>query len=236
MRVTIITCLFISLSFNTFSQDAKKMQRAWIRISTEYQPGANVPPDTGYRRLTVTKNKVYFSSTPAWDSNLQQDWSLKNNILSLMVSNYKVEELTDTSLIIAEEGFSRIKFLAEEYLASRDSTLTPAGEWNNKPFYIATDLVTPRYIGKEDFSKYIDDAIKGFSIPKKSLFKVTFIVTEDGKVENPQIVSSILDSFDAQAIAQIIKTSGKWRPASLKGKPIATRISYHIQYLDKLKF
>jgi hypothetical protein len=62
----------------------------------------------------------------------------------------------------------------------------------------------------------------------------TFIVTEEGKVENVIVRKGITGGFDAAVTKQLLKTSKNWTPAHFKGKPVQTEMMYEIKYLDAL--
>src|SRR5213079_3390348 len=103
--ITIVSC----------SQNQKKIQKAWIKTATVNLSDKEIGPDTLYTRYTFDKSILYISFYPAWDD-YKQEWSVNGNNLTIRFDTYKIEEVTDTSLTIALEGFRRFKFLSEEYL------------------------------------------------------------------------------------------------------------------------
>lgn len=203
---------------------------SWIKMRVENLSSNKIAEDTIYARYKFDKSKLFISFYPGWND-YQFNWSVQNNQLTLNFDTYTIEELTDTSLIISISGFRRIYFLAEDHCSSMEKNLQLIGEYNNKPLYAANRYITPRFSTKESLRPIIEEGTKEYSIPNASYLKVTFIVTENGKVENIKIISSILEGFDNAVISQIRKTSGKWQPAIFKGKPIQTEMFYEIRYL-----
>ena len=142
--------------------------------------------------------------------------------------------LSDTSLTIALDGFRRVKFLSEEYLTTQDKNLIPLEDFNGKALYKANNYITPRYSKKVSLKNIIQKNVEGYNIKKATNFLATFIVTEEGKVENIQILKGITEGFDKEIATQLSKTSKDWHPAYFKGKSIQTQILYEIKYLNSL--
>jgi hypothetical protein len=181
-------------------------------------------------RYTFEKSKVYISFYPAWET-YTLDWSVTGNFVTIGFATYNIEELTDTSLTIMQEGFTRIKFLTEEYLNSKENNLIPAGEVNGKPFYKANKIVTPRYEKKASLYDVLKKNTDGYNMKKEAYFLLTFVISEEGKVENVKVEQSIAEGFDAEVIKNLMKTSKDWKPAIYKGKPVATQMQFDIKYL-----
>lgn len=213
-----------------FSQNKTLTSHAWLKQRVENLSDQQMEVDTLYIRYKFEKSKLYISFYPTW-SDYQVNWTIRDNQLTIGFDTYTIEELTDTSLTIALNGFRRISFLAEDYCNSLEKHLQQIGEYNGKPLYQANKFITPRYSTKESLRPHIEQGTKEYSIPNASYFRVTFIVTEEGKVENIKIISSILEGFDNAVVSQLKKTSGKWQPATFNGKAIQTETFYEIKYL-----
>ena len=84
----------------------------------------------------------------------------------------------------------------EESLTNQKGNLDSIGVYNGKPLYKANQFVTPRFIGKGVFRNIIQKNTEGYNIKKASYFLATFIVNEEGKVENVKIVRGITEGFD----------------------------------------
>ena len=61
---------------------------------------------------------------------------------------------------------------------------------------------------------------------------MSFIITEDGRVENPKILKGIIEGYDNGVVEELLKT--RWRPAMHKGKAVQTLMYYEVKFLDSL--
>lgn len=233
MRTLITIFLLTFLSLSVLSQNTKMIQRDWIKVSTENLSDQEIAPDTLYTRYSFSKSSLNISLYPGWND-YTQNWLYKDNYLTIGFDTYKIELLNDTALTIALDGFRRFKFLSEEYLSSNEQYLDSIGQYNNKPLYKANNYISPRYNGKGRFRDIVQKDLEGYHIKKATNFLATFIVTEDGKVENIIIHKSIAEGFDAAVTKQLLKSSKKWSPARFDGKPVQTEMIYEIKYLDSL--
>jgi uncharacterized protein YpmB len=124
--------------------------------------------------------------------------------------------------------------LSEDHLSNQEKNLIRLGEFKGKPLYKANNFVTPRYSKKASLRDFIQKNIEGYNIKKATYFLATFIVTDQGKIENIQIVQGITDGLNNEIIKQLMKTSKDWKPAHFQGKPIQTQMFYDIKYLNSL--
>lgn len=232
MKSFLFLFLFSMSLLSGMAQQKPTLQKSWIKVSTENLSDKPIAPDTLYTRFAFGKHEVKFSFYPGWDD-YRQPLTRQNNDLTIGFDTYQIEELSDTSLTIALAGFRRYRFLAEEYLNSKDENLQALGEYNGKPLYRANRYITPRYKReglRDEMQKNLEDYHDG----KAAYFLATFIVTMEGKVEHVQIVRSISEGFDREFVRQLLKTSKDWQPATFKGQPVQTQMSYDIKYLQSL--
>ena len=229
MKSILLFYTLFSVALASLPQNQKKIQKSWVKISVENFSDRPIE-EVAYMRYTFGKNKVHVSFNPAWDT-YTLDWSLSGNNVTVGISNYAIEELTDTSLVIYQEGFNRVKFLSEEYLNSKENNLQQVGEINGKPFYKANEIVTARYEKSTSLTEVLSKNTSGYNIKSQSYFLLTFVVTEEGEIENIKVENSIAEGYDAEVIKNLLKTSKDWKPAYYKGKPVATQMCYDIKYL-----
>jgi hypothetical protein len=233
MRTLTILGVLTLLSLTTLGQNQKVIQRDWIKVSLENLSNQDIGPDTLYTRYSFSKSNLNMSFYPGWND-YTQTWTRSGNNLTLGFDTYNVELLNDTALIIALDGFRRLKFLSEEYLSSKEQYLDSIGQYNSKPLFKANNYITPRYKGQGSFRDYVQKDLEGYNIKKAAYFLATFIVTEDGRVENVIVRKGITEGFDAAVTKQLLKSSKHWTPARFKGKPIQAEMIYEIKYLDAL--
>ena len=217
----------------SFSQNIKKIQKSWVKVSVENLSQTDVAPDTLYIRYTFDKSKLYISFYPGWDD-YQQEWSSNQDNLKIGFASYHIEELTDTSLVIKLDGFRKYSFLAEEYLGNQEKYLDSIGVYNEKPLYKANNFITPRYLKGKSLRERLQKNTEGYNIKKANHFLLTFIVTEKGEIENIKIVKGITYGFDNEIIKQLQSTSKDWKAARHKSTAIQTEMFYEIKFLDSI--
>jgi hypothetical protein len=49
---------------------------------------------------------------------------------------------------------------------------------------------------------------------------MSFIVTDEGKIEDPKRLKGVATGFDKNIIKELLKTSKRWSPAMFKNRPI----------------
>jgi len=231
MKHLIFVITFFSLSLVGVAQNIKKIQKSWVKVSVENLSRTPIGPDTSYIRYTFDRSKLYMSFYPGWDD-YQQEWSADHDNLKIGIDTYTIEELTDSSLIIRLDGFRKFSFLAEEYLSNQEKNLDSIGMFNGKPLYKANDFITPRYLTGKSLRKLVEKNVLGYNIKRASRFLLTFIVDENGRVENIKIIQGITYGFDNEIIKQLQHTSKDWKAARYKSNPIQTEMFYEIRYLD----
>ena len=209
------------------------IQRDWVKVSLENLSTQNIEPDTLYTRYSFTKSNLNMSFYPGWND-YTQNWSIRGDNLTLGFDTYRIELLNDTALIIALDGFRRFKFLSEELLSGKEQYIDSIGQFNGKPLFKANNYITPRYKGPGSLKDYVQKDLEGYNIKQAAYFLATFIVTEEGRVENVVIKKGLTEGFDAAIKKQLVRSSKNWMPARFKGTPIQTEMIYEIKYLDPL--
>jgi hypothetical protein len=63
---------------------------------------------------------------------------------------------------------------------------------------------------------------------------MSFIVTSDGRVAEPKILTSVSEEYDKGIVNELLKTSKRWTPAMLRGEPVHTLVFFEIKFLDSL--
>ncbi len=233
MKTFLPAFCIVFLHLTSSAQNRKLLQRDWIKTSIENLSGREAGPDTLYTRYSFGKSKVDISFYPGWNE-FSQDWSINGSNLTIGFDTYQVETLNDSVLTISLAGFRRVNLLSEKLLASKEENLVSIGQYNGKPLYRANDFISPRYKGKGSFRSRIQANLEGYHIQKATYFLATFIITEEGKVENVIIRNGITHGFDAEVKRQLEKTSKDWKPAQFKGSPVQVEMAYEIKYLGGL--
>ncbi|RYZ27972.1 MAG: hypothetical protein EOO10_11080 [Chitinophagaceae bacterium] len=231
-KIFLFTALIL-ITVMSFAQAQKNIQRSWIKTSIEDLSGKVTEPDTLYTRYSFNKSGLNISFYPGWDD-YKMTWEVSDNSAKIGFDTYTIETLNDSVLVLFLDGFRRIKFMAEDYLSSQEKYLSSLGEYNGRSLYKASQAITPRFTGKDNFRNFIQKSVEGYNINRASYFLATFIISEEGRVENIKIIHGISEGFDREITKQLLATSKKWRPALFQGKPIQTEMFYDIKYLDSL--
>lgn len=219
---------------SSFSQEKKKLVKSWIKRESYTLPDNTRVEDTLYTRYSFQRSKIDISFSPGWSDNaFPQEWELSGDQLRIGFTTYTIEELTDSTLIIASPGFRRVVLDDEKWLSQKPENLHVIGVFNNEPLYEANKFITPRY-KKDGLRNVIQQSVEGYNVKKATTFIASFIVKKDGTIDNIQIIKGITDGFDAEVTRQLKKTSKDWSPAVYKGQPIQTQILYTIKYLDSI--
>jgi len=213
----------------------KLLKRSWIKRSIQEFSKLQQNTDSTYLRYTFENSHLLIAFEPAWHYTTMP-FSVKRDKLTLGFDQWTIEELTDSTLIIFLPGFRRISFHAEDYLRTIDQAIVQVGEFNGKPVYKATEIITPRYKKPNALINDINkqDRADDYNIRNEGIFLMSFIVTDEGKIEDPKIIKSVAAGYDAGIVKELRKTSKQWHPATLKGRPIQTLMVFEIKFLNSL--
>lgn len=209
------------------AQGQKMLMKSWIKQRVvALQPGAFVR-DTFYSRLTfIDKDFCVISNTPLWNTETM-DWETKGDFLKVGLVIYRVDTLTDSTLVLSEPDRRRIYFTDEQFLSKDTSLLIKDSIWNGEPVYEATKFITPRY-GIGEFNRMVIGALKNYDLDRDVKFKGTFIVGKDGSVNDVQVISGSKDKYEKAIVKAIESSSNDWTPATINGQSIQTRVTFSI--------
>ena len=211
----------------------KLLKRSWIKSSIEELGKGTTEPDTAYLRYVFTDRMVLYGFEPAWHSGMQIPYEVKGNKVKLAFDQWTIETLTDSTLTIFLKGFRRMKFFSEEYLRSKHDQIEQIGEHNGKPLYKPNRIITPRYLGSNPLANDIaKEERSDYNVRKAGTFRMTFVVTAEGNIEDPKILAGVAEGFDKKIINELMKTSRRWTPAVFEGQAVQTLIMFDIEYLD----
>jgi TonB family protein len=112
---------------------------------------------------------------------------------------------------------------ARHQARTNDVGYTQAEPLNGYPdlySYFNTNLVYP--------AEALKDSIEGIQT-------VSFIINEKGKIEQIQAINSLGEPFEKEC-RRLIEKMPQWKPATLNGKPVASRISLPLTFqIQKIK-
>ena len=115
-------------------------------------------------------------------------------------------------------------------LAGSESTAVPAGLIQDKPWdFTSVDKVPSYPGGMQAFYKYLGGSIK---YPKEAADKkvegkvfMQFVVEKDGSLNDIKVISGPGSGTNEEAL-RVLKSSPKWNPSLVKGKPV--RVMFHL--------
>src|SRR5882757_1951493 len=115
-RTQLLLLCFILFSTALYAQPKRQLQRSWIKTGMYQLPGNEKMADTTYTRYTFNKGgEVFISFYPAWNGQ-PMTWSMDGSQLTIGLSTWTIEELSDSTLTISQAGFRRFVLYAEDYL------------------------------------------------------------------------------------------------------------------------
>jgi TonB family protein len=85
------------------------------------------------------------------------------------------------------------------------------------------------------FSANLEYPSDGLKDSIQGVQTISFVINTTGKPEQIQVVSSLGESFDKES-RRLVENMPAWRPATLNGKPVASKISLPITFhIQKIK-
>jgi hypothetical protein len=216
--------LFVMFIFcSAYSQDFNTMAGDWIRVKAEYKDGGKLPNNHGSRvivRYHFTKKEVYQVIA---SNTLPTAYSRTGNVLKIApVQIFVIESYTDKQLTLVDaEGHQPVRY----YLIPTDSFQVsgrlryPFEVVDSDTIYSNTPGIEPIYPkGQNEFMNYI---MTGFT--QKVGFNFSYVVQKDGTIGNVTINASTNPKLNKRLVQLVKKSSGKWIPATYRGKPINVR-------------
>ena len=207
------------------------MKKYWIKVATEDLTDSGVYRDTLYTRYFFDKGVVHMSLEPAWDG-LTMDWYFTDNGVKIGFQDYAIKELSDTSLVLEEQGFRKIRLLSEEYLIGKSKRPGQVDTLNGEPLYLANKIITARYQKGKSLSNELEKLSYGYNIRKLSKLRIEFVVSEKGEVGSVKVVQGITPGLDNAIASAIKKTSKRWKPAQYDGRPIQVLMTFESSYIN----
>lgn len=209
------------------AQGVSPLQKTWILIQSRSIKEDTMVTNALYR-LRFDKERMY-ATLPHSNNEISQPYSVTGNELKGRFVDYTIESITDSSLILLIPNNRKMYFLAEGYSPCGDSLIKKIGEFNGHPYYKAVSYLMPSTSGESLFT-IIEKAIHFDRQKQKITVGFSFIVDEEGNVQDAKILRSYSAEIDAIVLKQLQKRSGKWQPPIACGVPVATLLSYTFEY------
>jgi hypothetical protein len=209
------------------AQNPGKLTGDWMRITATYGNGSELPynhPARVFQRYVFYNNKALVvmgnSTTP-------MDYTLTANQLKLgPVQTFVVEASAGKEMKLLDAKNSvRYYFIPTDSFTVSGMMDYPFTVTGPDTVYTSTPGIEPVYTeGSMSLMKYIR---QGFASVKGTL-EFTVVVRKDGTVGDVEITLSTNEKLNKQLIKILKKTSGKWIPGSIGGKPVHVKAPLNI--------
>jgi hypothetical protein len=224
MNYFLITSLLVLSCQLANSQDFNSMAGDWMRINAEYSDGKSIERNHHARfflRFHFTDKKVYqligSNCTPS-------NYSRQGNLLKIEPTRtFAIEQYTSKSLTLLEpEGEYQLRY----HFVPLDSFQRMGRKYN---FTVNnTDTVYNEATGLEPiFSKGSNEWMQMLITGTSGTFaaKFNFVVKKDGTIGDVEITVTTDPKLNKRLTQAIKKSSGKWIPATLHGKPVNVKVN-----------
>jgi hypothetical protein len=214
---------------SVYGQDFNTMAGDWIRVKAEYNDGGKLPGNHGSRtflRYHFTEKEIYLVSP---GNTFPSTYTRTGSSLKIApVQTFVIEEYTDKALTLLEAEENRP---IRSYFIRTDS-FQVSGALKYPYEVIGADTVYSSLPGIEPIypkghNEFMKPLMMAFT--QKVGFDFSYVVQKDGTIGAVTINASSNPKLDKRLIQQIRK-SGKWIPATYKGKPI------HVRQTGKVAF
>ncbi len=224
MNYFVITSLLVLSYQFANGQDFNSMAGDWMRVSAEYSDGKSIERNHHagfYLRFHFTDKIVYqlfgANCTPS-------NYSRQGNLLKFEPTRaFAIEQYTSKSLTLLEpEGDHQLRYrlvpldsfqrMGRKYTFAVNNTDTVYNE--------ATGLEPIFYKGSNEWMQMLMTGTSGTFTAKYN-----FVVKKDGTIGDVEITVSTYPKLNKRLIQAIKKSSGKWIPATLHGKPVNVKVN-----------
>lgn len=195
----------------------------WIRVKAEYMDGGKIPNGNAayaFVRYHFTKKEAHMVFT---ENTTPVPYARTGNVLKIgPVLEFNIEAYSKKALTLLELNQpDPIRY----YLIPTDS-FQVSGRVRYPYEVVGADTIYANAPGIEPIyppghNEFIRSIQSGFT--QTVGFNFTYVVQKDGTIGDVTINASTNPKVDKRFIQLIKKSSGKWIPATYKGKPINVR-------------
>lgn len=235
-RTFLLIIIFTSVYFIGLAQSPSAITGDWILTDVMYSDGSQLLPAD---RETRTLKRYYFINNKVFvvlgNTTFPMDYTRAGNELRLgPVQTFTIEQYSDKALILLEVKKDR---KAERYFFIPVDSFTVSDIWKYQHTTLNTDTVyttapgiSPIYLleDKMTFMDFVSQGLGYFSPP----LEFSFVVKKDGTIGAVEILSTSSEKLKSRLTKVIMKTSGKWVPGAIKGKPVNVKITEEFIKVD----
>jgi tetratricopeptide (TPR) repeat protein len=232
---------------------ASKLPGTWVAKRIENRDAEPIMSDEEVRRSDVvfifTRNQLTFYIN---QRRTVVTYTLNGNRLRTTRGvTYTIEKLTEFELQLTEttQGVpyeEQVRFVCArtdyadyaDYI--RQEYVRPAARFDGDTFYVMNERVHPvftyRLLDSSFFETYqnsytfIEEAFRQAARPRRDRFRVSFIVTPRGAIEDIAIAESTDTTMNGYLRSAIRSTQGRWLPAQVDGKAVRAQVNYEFPF------
>jgi hypothetical protein len=228
MKKILITFFVAMFYLSASSQDFNTMTGDWIRIKGEYQDGDQLENNNTARaivRYRFTKKEVFV----IFPGNTQPvSYNRTGNRIAIgPVQKFVIEEYTKSALTLVDaEGAKPIRYYmvpTDSFQIKRKYAFEAIGQ---DTIYTEGPGIEPIYL--KGHNEFMQSLMGGFS--QTVGFHFSYIVEKDGSIGDVVVTVSSNPKQDKRLVQLVKKSSGKWIPATYKGKPINVRLNARMSF------
>jgi hypothetical protein len=210
------------------AQESGSLSGDWMRVKAEFRDGRQLPGNHHARviqRYYFVKDKVYLivggQTNPS-------SFSVAGGTLQIgPAQTFEIEHYADEELVLLErgEGVRQILIPRDSFTISGIVKYTYVVQDPDTIYTVRTGIEPVYADGHREFMRTIQE---GFTAVKAAAFTFTYVVLKDGSIGEVEVTKSTNEKLNKILVKQVKRTSRKWIPATLNGKPINVQMSGNI--------
>lgn len=231
LKKTLTTLLLLLFIHSANAQDFGTITGDWIRIRAEYQDGEQLPRNHGSRIFVryVFKEKDVYLVFPG--NTIATTYTRTGNLLKIApIQEFVIEQYNETEITLLDaSGGDPIRYhLIPTSVFQANGTIKYSHEVTPEAdtVYANANGIEPIY--KKGGQALMLELMSGFT--QQVGFDFSYVVQKDGTIGDIKINASTNPKLDKRLIQLLRRSSGKWIPATYKGKPISVRIKEKIGF------
>jgi hypothetical protein len=251
IRKFILSIFILSISLPSICQNYRsKLIGSWVKVNATYRSGEELPLNhalnQSYFRFDFKSNSKVFKSVDPLDNGYIFDYSIIGHNLKIGFINYKVDYLTNDTLVLIEEGRNgfddfAVKFflVPEKQYQNRISlTLEMIIKVGKDSVFIESEKIRACFNKDESFHEFLRNNIAEYSnvVSSDNFFMATFIINSNGLIDSINIFKGINKAFDSQFVKAVNKSSKYWIPAKLENKDVSVLHTETFNFISNPKF
>jgi len=227
-----------------------KIYGTWVKCKATYSDGVELPDDhvmkyTYFKYKFEQPDKVQ-ATVSYFEFNAPMLFEINYGMLEFkspeggMINKFKIEAIKDTLILVqygrdgADDPNSVKLYFIPEHVYQNSIVLKPEDVYAVKGADTVFKQSAKIYaqFNEDSFQRYIYDGIRDkISMDGRAgYFSAGFIVSKQGVADSLKIYEGIDESFKKQFVKVFNKAKGKWKPATLNGKPVAVYTTINLGY------